>query len=595
MWDGYFDLGTDESSVEIINVARTEAYLEQAGASWFKPLFAPTNLVDLLGDDAYVDPATDNAPWYDSAVPHSAEFYGAYPLDVDGLDSSSGSAAMIASILNGGQPGAVRFASKSGVYNVMLVAASSLGAAYGRQWLSRALLGPCGVVGGCDGLTLAYLLSDPGEADSASPGACFDRLADRPADPIDLAQLLIRTLRKVTVVSPLTVTSKRTLSDGACIWLATFTLSAGNAYEHSNPVPFLSGWTGVTPFANPDFEVNTTGWGTGVTFFNTTGATLTRITSDFDTGVAAAQVVTTAASAAQGVNASISVPANTTAKITARVKRVSGRPVLLRLRDTTNSVSGTTATSVNAAGGTDYETLTSTITTGPLAATVVVNVSDDTTAGVSTFILDTLTADWGNPWPLGSPPAGASVSVLGYTGEVECNPPAYTPITDPLYPGVVPPPTPPGIEWGTYVAPAFWRRRVAVLPASLVPGWTELVPVITVTPAADEQVRNVRIRFYEDPLETGQVPEDTCSHVGDIVVTYVPEDYVITADGRDEIVYIDTPLNTRQRADQLVFGSQAGPIKWPRLTCGQAYVITFDVDSAEILPSIDVTLVERSN
>lgn len=595
MWDGYFDL----DGVEIINVARTETYLENAGASWFKPLFKTTNLVTLLADDPYVDPATDNAPWYDAAVPHSAEFYGVYPLDVDGLDNSSGSSAMIESILNGGQPGAVRFSSKSGVYNVILLAASSLGAAYGRQWLSRALLGPCGSVGGCDGLTLAYLLSDPGEADSASPGACFGRLADRPADPIDLAQLLTRTLRKVTVTSPLVVTSKRTLSDGACAWLATFTLSAGNAYEHSNAVEFLTDWTGVAPFSNPDFDVNTTGWSTAASFFTNVGASIARNTTDYFTGPASGQVTTTAAANQQGVTTDISVPANTTAVIRARVAPISGRPVLLRTRDVTNSISGTTGTS--GAAGSGYQTLSSTIVTGASPATVRVSLSDDATAAISVFIIDNLSADWTNPWPIGSPPAGASAVVWGKTYELACNPPAYTPITDPLYPGVVPPPTPPGIEWATYVAPDYWNRRYAVLPAALVPGWTELVPVITFTPPADTEVRNIRIRFYEDDLETGLPPVDTaevsgsCTYVGDLVLTYLPEEYIVTVDGRDETVYIDTPIGTRQRADQLVFGSQAGPIMWPRLTCGRQYVITFDVDYAEALPTIDLALVERSN
>lgn len=440
MWDGYFDLG----DVEIINVSRVEAYAENFELRWFKPLFENDVLVSVVGDDPYSDPATDQAPWWDPRIPASAEFYGIYPLEITGMDDSTASSGIEESVLDGGTLTATRRGTKTGVFNVLLIAASEAGAEYGKQWLSKALQGPCGgPVSDCDGQTLAFLASEPLSGDSVLPGECYGRLSPRPSDPLAISTALARSFRRVKVTTPLVVTSKRKMTDGAAVWMATFTLTAANPYEFGVERPFLYRW-------------------------------------------------------------------------------------------------------------------------GDLAA----------------------------PWPEGTAPDGASVSGPTVVAEESCPQSAYSPLYDPLYPGVVPPPPPPGLTWGGYVPPADWNRRQAILPASWVPGWTEAVPVVQITPAVDAEARNVRIRFYPDPLETGVVA-DECDFAVDLVVSYVPEGGILTVDPLDRMVYVDTAQGVRQRADNLVYNSEATAFEWPALTCGISYVVTFDVDTTEATPSVDVTLVER--
>jgi hypothetical protein len=211
-WPGYFTL----DDAEFINAARFEAYA--ANASWFHPAYARADL-DWLLEEAYTDPATDLAPWYDDDVPVSADFYGFYPGSVDGLDNSTRSAAGSESTRDGGVPGRVRHASKGVVFAGILAGRSDQAVEYGLEWLRLTLLGAlCGprdVRKQGLGAELRYLGYEPHESPSEAPQAVL--------------KAATRRLQKAAVTGPgPTVLATRTTGCGDVIWQVQFTLTAGD-------------------------------------------------------------------------------------------------------------------------------------------------------------------------------------------------------------------------------------------------------------------------------------------------------------------------------------------------------------------------------
>jgi hypothetical protein len=148
-------------------------------------------------------------------------------------------------------------------------------------------------------------------------------------------------------------------------------------------------------FSNPGFETNTTGYDTSSSAFTNSGATLTRITSDFQAGTACASVAYTNDANQKGINArSMALVANTTYRCSAWVRWKSGRPVRLRLRDWNN---GTSLFYASGFTSTDaWVELSFIFTAGPSAATHANNVFSivtDTTTGTGTFYCDEIILD----------------------------------------------------------------------------------------------------------------------------------------------------------------------------------------------------------
>ncbi len=126
-------------------------------------IFTPSNLLCYCsGFDAgpYVDPETDEAPWFSAARPESGEFLGLLPLLVEvqptlGRGAAHGAfGAAVGPPRAGGQMLAVQGA---------LYAATARGMAYGERWLAEVLSGSlCG--GDMDAVVL------PGCAPDENPG-----------------------------------------------------------------------------------------------------------------------------------------------------------------------------------------------------------------------------------------------------------------------------------------------------------------------------------------------------------------------------------------------------------------------------------------
>lgn len=491
-WDGYFEL----DGVEIINVSRTEAYAK--GMPWFKPLFGNPFLATMLGHREYRTPLQDDPPWADPDDIDSYDFLGVYPLSVEGIDSSTRSATVIESTVDGGVAGSVRHGTKQMPFNVALVAASEAGAVYGAKWLRMALNGSvCGPGGGFGG-ALCYLSSEPlmeplsdipdgaqyavlsggsasmqadtplleggnaattvteeqftgGDADDPVPlllrsTSIFDAESD--TTPEDCLTPYLRSLRKTTVITGPTVTSRRTLRSGGAVWTATFTIVAGSPFEVGPELEVVRG------FLDPDVEV---------------------------------------------------------------------------------------------------------------------------------------------PWASGTAPDGASIDLDGFLvpDESECYPPLVQPLYDPLNPAILLPPSVPSVPLGYFDPPVNWQRRMFTIPRQYIPLWGEVVPKVTIH-TKDADLRSLRLRFYADPFEVGDIADDPCAFCGDIIVSYIPQGYSMTLDGVEETVTVVGPGGVEQRADSLVFSSDGTPFDWPVLSCGFGYVVTLDLPKTAPTPVVDLSLFERS-
>lgn len=228
-WNGYFAF----AGTEVINAERTEAYAAAAKAPWFTPIFKST-AVSTLEDADYINPWVDNPPWGDPDYPDTYRFWGAYPLNVTGIEDGTWSAQITENLGDGGHIGPLRAATRSVVFEVLLLGEDECAVEAGMGWLKSTLTGsPCLDGGGCNGDELCYFTCEP-----CIPEGCGETAAERMA----CAAENMRTLRNVKITSSPSITAKRTTTDGAAVWAVTFTATAGIPWEFGNEVPLVEGF-----------------------------------------------------------------------------------------------------------------------------------------------------------------------------------------------------------------------------------------------------------------------------------------------------------------------------------------------------------------
>lgn len=191
-WIGYFTY----DGTEIINVDRMEKYIGNQRATWgLKALLGNGSLPAIL-QEAYDTPLTDPAPWVDPDRMDSYDFWGAYPVNVAGIEDSTRESAVVEYIRDGGSVGALRHGTRSVVFSVALMGASEGAVEYGMNWLKAALLGAnCSPRQGCSGAELVYFASEPvvdPDAPDIPPNVdpVFAVLDGGRADSTDTAQVL---------------------------------------------------------------------------------------------------------------------------------------------------------------------------------------------------------------------------------------------------------------------------------------------------------------------------------------------------------------------------------------------------------------------
>lgn len=196
------------------------------------------------------------------------------------------------------------------------------------------------------------------------------------------------------------------------------------------------------------------------------------------------------------------------------------------------------------------------------------------------------------PYKDGFVPSGGIWDDTGFvTTDPPCAVTVFGPVFDPTCELLVAPPAVPTVNPVCFDFPHNYRRRMITLPKQEIAYFWATVPVVTIH--TTDEVRNLRIRFFEDDDNDGDI-DDPCNPEGDVVFTYLPSNSVVTFDGVARQIYVDTPGMNRRRADSVATDTDGGPFTWPELSCGCAYVVTVDMEQTQVVPTLDLTLVKKA-
>ncbi|THA54224.1 hypothetical protein [Streptomyces sp. A1136] len=215
MISDYADFGC----TEIINSARASVYARSA--CLLTDCDSCPGIPAAVNDPPYTDPITDEAPWYDPAVPESGRFLGVMGLDVVGFSRSTLSRDPVQLVGDGAALGVGRRSHREVTYTVLLLVLDDAALSYALEWLSAALQGAaCG--GGCQGAELGTFASCP--------------TGDGTGE--------LRHLYGVGLLNGPQLTSARHLPEGI-IAEATFTLAAAIPWIYREPLQTLTNWVNL--------------------------------------------------------------------------------------------------------------------------------------------------------------------------------------------------------------------------------------------------------------------------------------------------------------------------------------------------------------
>lgn len=134
---------------EVINSARLSAYLSVTACSAGIPICVPCDdLVREVSDPPFFNPVLDNAPWYDPAVPVSADFLGVGGVDIEGLWMQP------SQVVDG-------VTVRDMAVRVILAGRSEAAVSYGLAWLAMALQGSYCPSGSCIGGQMCVAVACP--------------------------------------------------------------------------------------------------------------------------------------------------------------------------------------------------------------------------------------------------------------------------------------------------------------------------------------------------------------------------------------------------------------------------------------------------
>lgn len=142
---------------------------------------------------------------------------------------------------------------------------------------------------------------------------------------------------------------------------------------------------------------------------------------------------------------------------------------------------------------------------------------------------------------------------------------------------VVPnPPRPPAIVESCVEDPDVYTRYIATVPSDAVPLWSDTVPIIRIH-SGNTALRQLRLRFYDNPFERSANLVDMCSFCGEFIVSYLPANSELLLDGIAQVATITDSRGVVMPAGHLLYGSGGGPMVWPHMTCGTQYEVMVDI------------------
>ncbi len=165
------------------------------------------------------------------------------------------------------------------------------------------------------------------------------------------------------------------------------------------------------------------------------------------------------------------------------------------------------------------------------------------------------------------------------------------PLQDPDCPPIPLPPSPPPIAAECVDEVGTWRRYWSILPASEISRWLAIIPTFTLTTTA--AVGQVRIRVYENPDNLLPGDLNVNDYISEQLVTFIPANTEMVIDGVSERARASVNGGAWLPADHLLQGTNGGPATWPEFSCGQGYIISYDVPleqpDGNMTPSIELT------
>ncbi len=177
----------------------------------------------------------------------------------------------------------------------------------------------------------------------------------------------------------------------------------------------------------------------------------------------------------------------------------------------------------------------------------------------------------------------ASVSVREY------DPEDVFVLLDPDCDAVPSSPRPPAIVNDCVTIVGQWRRFWYAIPASEVGEWSETLPTIRITTATAD-VGQVRLRFYRNPDGLPVEEYDAARWDAELILRYAPPAATITLDGISQSANADVAGRTGISADHLLYGSNGGVVTWPVLSCGDAYLMSWDIPISVPSGNVSVNL-----
>lgn len=169
-----------------------------------------------------------------------------------------------------------------------------------------------------------------------------------------------------------------------------------------------------------------------------------------------------------------------------------------------------------------------------------------------------------------------------------------TSLIDPDCVTVPPPPRPPAVPNTCIDETGLWRRKWYEVDAEDVREWFDTIPTVFIT-TGTQAVRQLRVRYYANPFDRPLASLDQDDFCGEIIVSYLPADSVLTLDGITQSAWASVSGGASMDANHLLYGSDGLPADWAVLECGIGYYITVDAptESAEGNVSLDFELATR--
>ena len=209
------------------------------------------------------------------------------------------------------------------------------------------------------------------------------------------------------------------------------------------------------------------------------------------------------------------------------------------------------------------------------------------------FTFGTSIAGYDEPWKFGDPQelgwfSGESENAA-WVGTMDDSASLLTPapeaiVYDPACPVLPDPPAPPTIDDSCLVLPESWLRYTIDVPSRFIPVTSSAEPIMTINTTT--ALNNVRMRFY--PADLG--PFAMCGFTGEMLLSYIPANSTVILDATQRTATLVRVGFEDQSVTHLLYGPDGGPIQWPDLSCGQAYIFTVDVEPTGDISGSEVEL-----